>query len=142
MGKLTMTGLMLGIAAATAGCMDVPDDTAAQEGEIGVCRTIKHFAYQYAGATHGWDVTKEDTGRVFVDEWEFGHYGTTHVQYRASGWADCPSPNELVRLTRPGVVLTGVHNCLPYNNWEEFHGPDFQRLLKPRVPFITENCDP
>jgi hypothetical protein len=143
MRKLTMMGMMLGIAGATAGCMDVPDDTAAQEGEVGVCREIKHFSYTFSGATYGWDVTTENTGRQFVDEWLFGHYGTTHVQYRVSPvWSDCPNPNEIVRLTRPGVTLIGSHNCLPYYNWEEYHGSDFQRLLKPRVPFITSNCDP
>ena len=133
-----------GLTIAAGGCMTeaASEDlrTESVAADVTVCREVEHFDYVRNGAVTHWDHTLElDTGREFNDERPVGGLDT---QYRISPhWSACPSPNEIVRLTHGATVLIGIHNCLP-DGRQEFHGSDFQRLLVPRVPFITFNCDP
>ncbi len=136
-----------GLALSAGGCLtnageagDTEPDTSTAESNVTVCREVEHFDYVRNGAVTHWDVTFEiGTGREFVDE---RPVGGLDKQYRISPyWSDCPAPNEIVRLTHGTEVLIGIHDCLP-DGRQEFHGSDFQRLLVPRVPFITFNCDP
>jgi hypothetical protein len=151
MTSAKMITCMIGIAGlviSAAGC--VVDDGSADEPNTDttssastVCRQVEHFDYNHAGSTYHWDVTTEfGTGRQFVDERRVG--GGFYRQYRVSPyWSLCPVPNEIVRLTSGTVTLIGPHNCLGgFGDLEEYHGSDYQRLLVPRVPFITYNCDP
>jgi len=139
---------MIGIAGISiTGCVagdgsDADDaSTRTTASAVTVCREVEHFDYNYGGSTFHWDVTTENgTGRQFVDERRIG--GGFYRQYRVSPWwSECPTPNEVVRLRSGDVTLVGIHNCLP-DGREEFHGSDYQRLLVPRYPFITYNCDP
>ena len=131
------------VAATVTACMteDAPapgTDTASEE--LGVCRVIRHYTYAFGGSVYRWDITEEDTGRVFADERRIG--GGFYRQYRVTpGWSWCPHPNELLTLRASDLTLVGIHNCLP-DGREEFHGQDRQRLLVPQVPFVTTNCDP
>ena len=141
-----------GIAITATACMtdgelagDTADTEATAEASSAstVCRLVKHFRYTHDRVSTFWDVTSEiGTGRQFVDEFRPGF----RRQYSVSPvWSDCPTPNEIVRLRSPQIVLVGSHNCFIANNGEpreEYHGSDFQRLLIPQNPFVTFNCDP
>jgi len=135
---------MAGLAISTGGCMTAASeddlDTATVAADVTVCRQVEHFDYVHDGAVTHFDVTTElGTGRQFVDERKVGGLDK---QYRVAPlWSACPSPNEVVQLTRGTTTLIGIHDCLP-DGREEYHGSDFQRLLVPRAPFITFNCDP
>jgi hypothetical protein len=133
-----------GLAISAGGCVtEAGDDeptTGIAEANATVCREVEHFDYVHDGSVFHWNVTREiGTGREFVDE---RRVGGPDVQYRVSPhWSDCPAPNEIVKLTHGSTILIGIHNCLP-DGRQEFHGPDYQRLLVPLVPFVTYNCDP
>jgi hypothetical protein len=137
--------IMMAVAAAAGGCvMDESGEIAAEDtetttAEISSCREIKNFQYNYGGSTYRWDVTTQLwDGKQFVDERRIG--GGFYRQYRVSPvWSNCCHPNEAVRLTSGSVVLNGIHVCLP-DGREEFHGPDYQRLLVRETPFITYDC--
>lgn len=139
---------IVGLAITGASCATDADpadtsETAALSTESTTCRQVKHFVYSHDGATFHWEVTTEiGTGRQFVDEYRPGY----RRQYTVSPvWSTCPCPNETVRLRSGSIALVGIHNCYIEENGEareEYHGSDFQRLLIPQVPFITQNCDP
>lgn len=146
MRKLTMTSILLSLAVSTAACTteDVDDvETARATAAAEVCRLIEHFTYSYGGSLYGWDVTTELDGSQFVDQWRFGNYGGTHVQYRVSPyWSSCSrGGSRTIQLTRPGVTLTGIHNCLP-DGRQEFHGSDYQRLLTRTSHPYDFDCTP
>ena len=139
---------IVGLAITGASCATDADpadasETAALSTESTNCRQVKHFLYSHDGLTFHWDVTTETgTGRQFVDEYRPGY----RRQYTVSPvWSTCPCPNETVRLRSGSIVLVGIHNCYIEENGEareEYHGSDYQRLLIPQVPFITQTCDP
>jgi len=139
---------IMGIAITGAGCAtDTDPPSVIETHEVSaastICRSVKHFKYTHGTATFGWDVTTEkNTGRQFVDEFRPGF----RRQYTVSPvWSTCPCPNETVVLRSGSIVLTGTHNCYEEENGElreEYHGSDYQRLLIPQVPFITQTCDP
>ena len=139
---------IVGLAITGAGCATDADpadstETTTASAASSICRQVKHFRYSHDGLTFQWEVTTEiGTGRQFVDEFRPGY----HRQYTVSPvWSTCPCPNDTVRLRSGSIVLVGVHNCYIEENGEareEYHGSDYQRLLIPQVPFITQNCDP
>jgi hypothetical protein len=146
MKTLSKAMFVVGMAVAAGACVTSEAEDVGAEGTetetsaSSFCREVKRYTYQHAGSTYRWDVTTQLwDGKQFVDERRIG--GGFYRQYRvAPVWSDCPHLNESVRLTSGSVVLTGPHVCLP-DGREEYHGPDYQRLLVPQVPFIVYNCD-
>ena len=153
LSKVTVAIMVAG-ASAAGGCVtSETEEVAAEDAEAtgttesasSYCREVKNFSYTRNGARYTWDVTTQLwDGRQFVDERRAGD-PSTHRQFRVyPRWSNCPLPGgiayEIVRLTNPSIVLEGRHNCLS-GGYEEFHGPDYQRVLAPESPFITYNCD-